>query len=59
MLDANIGLSPLTPIALDLSRTDGLSTQTPIDVSIEFVVVCERPCTERTLVHYSRGGCRR
>jgi hypothetical protein len=59
MLDANIGLSQLTPIALDLGRTDGLSTQTPIDVSIEFVVVFERPCTERTLVHCSRGGCRR
>jgi hypothetical protein len=44
MLDANISLYPLTPIALDLGRTDGLSTQTPIDESIEFVVVGERPC---------------
>jgi hypothetical protein len=59
MLDAKIGLSPLAPIALDLGRTDGLSTQTPIDMSIEFVVVCERPCTERTLAHRSRGGCGR
>jgi hypothetical protein len=59
MLDTNIGLSPLAPIALDLGRTDGLSAQTPIDVSIEFVVVSERPCTERTLAHCSRGGCRR
>jgi len=59
MLDAIIGLSPLTPIALNLGRTDGLATQTPIDVSIEFVVVCERSCTERTLAHCSRGGCRR
>lgn len=59
MLDASIGLSPLTPIALDLGRTDGLPAQTPIDVSVEFVVVCEQPCTERTLANCSRGGCRR
>lgn len=59
MLDANIGFSPLPPITLDLGRTDGLSTQTPIDVSIEFVIIRERTCTERTLARCGRGGCRR
>ena len=29
----------LVPIALDLGRTDSLSTQTPIDVGIELVIV--------------------
>jgi hypothetical protein len=30
---------PFAPIALDLGRTDSLSTQTPIDVGIELVIV--------------------
>jgi hypothetical protein len=59
MLDANLGLSSLTPVALDLSRTYGLATQTPIDVGIELVVVCERSCTQRTLAHAGSSGRRR
>ena len=59
MLYANIVISPLPPIALDLGRTDGLSTQTPIDVSVEFVIIRKRTCTERTLARCGRGGCRR
>jgi hypothetical protein len=51
----NLGLLPLAPVALDLGRTDGLSTQTPIDVGIELVVVCEWPCTQRTLADGGRG----
>jgi hypothetical protein len=59
MLDTNLGLPPLAPVALDLSRTDGLSTQTPIDMGIELVVVCEWPCTQRTLAHNGSSGRRR
>lgn len=56
MLLTNLGLHPLTPVALDLGRTNGLSTQAPIDMGIELVVVREWPCTQRTLAHGSSGG---
>ncbi len=59
MLDANIGLSVITLVTLDLGRTNGLSTQTPIDVGIELVVVRERPSTQRTLACGGSGGHRR
>jgi len=54
--DTNLGLFPLPPTALDLRRTNGLSTQTPINVGVELVVVHERLRTQRTLAHGSGGG---
>jgi hypothetical protein len=45
MLGTNLGLTPLIPVTFYLRGTDGFSTQTPIDMGIEFVIVCEWPCT--------------